>query len=396
MDKKFLDIATRSIAVQGVDLTTLQHLAEMANTSIGPVYARYESVDDLAGDLFEHRLMAHLDFLLASMRSWCLERDSGAHRTLRDEFIRPSPLSKALVEVLAVARRYPMTIEFVRPAMTSTLRRHFKELNDVPKGISISQVTVLLGSLLLHPCLPNQTEATAEELLEMLHCVNNDVKAQGQEPLRVEPLLIPLPEVEAENELLTDFTNALLQVISQTGFEKASANRIARMANHGFSNIYKSFDSKETFMESVTSIFVAQMVALNLTPFLGIPRDVYLAQSVTMGRALTSEDNRGYRQLRLETVIAARHHPEIRKSLQKSFRESTRLIRQLTADYFDMDHERHAFDAETLWTFVRCNGMGVSLLSATTPQMESIEWAPGSAALYNLLESRGFTTPSDS
>jgi AcrR family transcriptional regulator len=396
MNKKVLDIATKSIADRGVDLTTIQLLAEKAKTSIGPVYARYESVDDLAGDVFEHRLVAHFDFLLASMRSWCFERDSEAYRTLRDEFIRPSPLSKALVEVLAVARRYPMTADLVRPTITTTLRRHVEALNDIPLGISISQATVLLGSLLLHPCLPDQTEATAEELLEMLHSANNDVEARGQKPVRIEPLLIPIPMVEAENELLTDFTNALFRVISQTGYEKASANRIARTANHGFSSIYKSFDSKEVFMESVTSVFVAQMVALNLTPFLGISRDEYIARSVTMGRTLTSEDNRGYRQLRLETVIAARHHPKIRKSLQKNFRESTQLLRQLITDHFNMDHERHFFDAETLWTLVRCNGMGISLLSATTPLMESIEWAPGSASLYNLLESRGFATPSNS
>lgn len=390
--KRLLSIALKSIAVRGVDQTTLQVLASDAKTSIGPIYSRYESADDLVSDVFEKILEAHFHALLDDLHAWCVDGDRNARDRLAKELAKPSTESKALVEVLAVARRYPLTGDVVRTSVSSAVRRLVTQAGTTRAPLTISRVTIFLGAIFIFPVLPEHEQATTDALLELLKEASDNDAATRERPRSPEPITLPLPTVQTDNELYTDFANALFHVIARTGYEKASANRISRASQRSFASIYRDFESKDVFMESVVTSFVDQMVLLNLTPFFGISREEYLERSVTMARTLVSDENRAYRQLRLETVVAARHHSKIARSLKRQFTESAKVLHQLVDEHFGKSAPKHLEEANALWLLVRSNGLGFSLLTANTSILESIQWAPGSAALYGLLEARGFTS----
>ena len=72
---------------------------------------------------------------------------------------------------------------------------------------------------------------------------------------------------------MSDIVTAVIKVIAQVGFEKATANRISRAAGRDFANTYHAFESKDELMETVAAAYIPQMTALSLATFLGIPRE---------------------------------------------------------------------------------------------------------------------------
>ena len=389
ISKVLLATALKSIATNGVDLTSIQSVAADAQTSTGAVYSRYESVDDLISVLWEEKLDRHLANLLELVRLWCGHGNQTAKSALIAELSRPSLNSVALVEVLAVVRRYPMSAEIVRGRVTALLRHHIKECAK-PAGQSMPQVAVLLGALLLHPVLPRTDQDSAEVLLDMLSEMFKNASALKVPSVKPKPYPISLPRAENNNGQVEQFSNAAFQVIARTGFEKASANRIAREAGKGFAGIYKEFGSKEDFMEDITSSLVKQFVSLSITPFVGASKNKYLEMSVSNAKSLTCSENRLMRYLRLEIIVAARHHQRIKRSLKTNFEESSKHLHMIIAKEFGMTSERAILDADALWVLLRVNGVGIPLIRSSSAYIDEIDWTPASAALYDLLKARGF------
>ena len=382
--------ALSSIAHNGADLTSLKTIAEDAGVSTGPVYSLYESVDDVMAHVFDEVLAERFEEICRLSRSWCLHGDAEGLAALTKELESPSKEVQALLETLVVARRFPLTGELVRGRVTASLRAHLEASGDVPPGLAISQVTVVFGGLLLDSAVPNLDAEHYGDLLGLLREANQCESCRAQASLDVPLIQIPLPRIETEDQNLHDIANAIVKVITQTGYEKATANRIARASGQGFSRVYRNFDSKEQLMESVAISCVDQLVALNLAPFIGVGRHAYLARSATMGRALSSDDNRATRHLRLETMVAAKHHPKIGAALRSSLSQSDDVLKELVDGHVGGASHDDLREARALWAMVRANGLGISLLSANSNLLESIDWSPGSAALYGLLEARHF------
>ena len=221
---------------------------------------------------------------------------------------------------------------------------------------------------------------------------NDDVSLERASA--VQAVAIPLPHIDGAHDLIAVMSNAAFKVVSQVGFEKATANRLSRAAGRDFSQTYGQYTSKEVLMDVITAAHMSQMVAMSLTPFFGLDRGDYVRRSTANGAALCAEVNRPYRQLRIETVLAGRHHPSITDSITKEFSKSRTHFRTLVSDTFPSDVESLELAAQLVWLAIRCNSFGTSLICSSTSQFEKLDWSPASSALFDVLVDRGLARES--
>ena len=391
---KILRTALQSIAQQGLDLTTMRSVAEGAEVSTGPLYSRFESIDDLAAELYEGQLAGHLDLVVTQLNEWILQGDPSAETAVIKEFEKPSTKTRSLIEILAVARRYPFTGEVVTSHLGKLLGRHLSA-TPAPAATATLPLNISLGIFLLRPMLTRADVDLLPELTNFMADIAMNQSCWDETPLNPEPLTFPFPQISHEeaDDFMEDITNAVFKVIAQVGFEKATANRISRASGRDFANSYHRYHSKEELMSSVTSSFIPQMVGLSLAPFLGIPRNEYLLRSGTNAVSLCSELNRPLRQLRVESLVAARHHRVLSHAVKREFVNGEKHLDQLVDQYLgevSTDQER---SARLIWLAIRANSIGISLLTSNTPRLEYLDWTCASSALHAELVKHGFATP---
>ena len=177
-------------------------------------------------------------------------------------------------------------------------------------------------------------------------------------------------------------------MIAQVGYDKASANRIARRAGHGFSSIYSHYESKEEFMEATVNLLIDQIITQSVQGFIGVTREEFIANSVANALGLSSEQNRLNRHLRTEVILAARHHLVISDHLNAAYELVIAFGREAYAQQFPTFTDEHTPILRAKWLLVRSNGFGMSLLRSNTPMAAEIDWTPASIALRNLTERR--------
>jgi len=390
MDQIVLSAALRLFSTVGVDSTTIQLVAQRVGASVGSVYSRYESVDDLISGVWDKFLDDSFSELLEEIRTCFNGHDAKAIDLLAARLAKPSVKLNALVEILAVVRRYPISADYIRTRVTEQLKSHV-EKSSFPAGLAIPEVSMILGALLLQPVLPRRDQESAAIFLKLLAQAHEGTDYLNHPPVEASPIQIPLPEVNSEDPTKDLFVNAAYQVIARTGFENASANRIARIAGKGFSGVYKEFKSKDEFMEAAALELVLQLFSMVVVPFVGVTKEQYVFQSIRNVRSLNFDDNRLARQLRLECIVAARHHPTIKQSLRKSFLTTAGMLHELIAKHFNMTSQVQIQTADALWFLLRVNNVGLPLLAANSSYLETIDWTPGSYALHGLITKHGFT-----
>jgi AcrR family transcriptional regulator len=385
LDARILEEALAMVARHGLDETSAASLAKAVGTSIGPIYARYDTMEDLAVDLWQHRVRAHLRSLLELVRaSSAGELDARAE--LAAELATPSVTSSALVELLAVARRHTYLRELIVDDTTSDLEEHVAAQRGVPQSLAVTQADVLLGGLFVAPvgaALPSEDHAG---VLTLLGEACDDPIARAATPVPAEPATLPLPALATGDELVDDFTKAVMEVIAQVGYAKASANRIARRAGHGFSAVYSHYDSKDEFMEAAVNLLIDQLLTTSVEPFIGVERQAFIEASVANAKGLVSEANRLNRHLRIEITLAARHHPVLAEHMNAGYEAVLAVGRSRYEEHYpDFDDETAAV-LRRIWLLIRSNGFGLSLLRSCAPELAQIEWTPASTALRDLTE----------
>ncbi len=389
MDQVVLSAALHLFSTAGVDSTTIALVAKEVGASVGAVYSRYESVDDLISGVWDTILEPCFDELLEEIRTCFNGNDPKALEHLAARLSKPSVQLNALVEILAVVRRYPISADYIRSRVTSQLKHHV-EKSSYPAGLAIPEVSMIVGALLLQPVLPRRDQESAAAYLKLLAQAHEGSAYLNYPPVEATPVLLPWPEVDTGNPTKDLFMKAAYQVIARTGFEKASTNRIARVAGKGFSGVYKDFHSKDEFMESAASDLIFQLFSTVVVPFIGITEEEYVFRSMRNVRSLNSDENRLARQLRLECIVAARHHPSIKRALRKGFATTAEMLHKLIAQHFNMTSSTDLQIADALWLLIRVNNVGMPLLAANTALLETVDWTPGSHALYGLITRYGF------
>lgn len=375
------DVTVRQLASVGVDGLSMVRVAEEAKTSKSPLYRRYDDSIDLTVDVWDHYLRAHLQLILRYTQQFAADGDVGALEWLTNEMHHPSVESAALIECLSTARRFEYLLETVEIDLARETQNYLDGLPDLPTDIALSYVVYVIGGLFIGPLLPsNHHDFT--RAFALWHQFLQDVSLRVNRPMPTTIRPIPLSIPMSDDRTLGDLITAATKVIMRTGFEKATANRIARYANKAFSSSYSYFDSKEELMMYATEFVFRDSIVRNDIMF--APGDDQQRNELAASRirelstASASED---VRLFRIEATLAARHHPELRDSVKTLFQQSLDQMMAVTKKKKELQDEVRA-----VWHGVRIAGFGHNVFGLVNSTYRDVNWMSAANAAANVVQ----------
>lgn len=377
------EVALQHIAVVGVDGLSMAKVAEDAGFTKSPLYRRYDDAIDLAVDVWDHYLRDHLQKLLNSVASYAESGSAQALSMLAREMSHPSTESKALIECLAASRRYEFLLETVELDVDRELDAMITRLSGMPADVVLSHASFVMGGLFIGTLLPAST-SDYENSFAMWHdyLINEDFWLTQEMPHAIHPIPVPVPE--EEDPVIGNLVTAAIKVIMRTGFEKATANRIARYANKAFSTSYSYFDSKEELTSYAAAFVFRHSVTRNDVLFGPDDLDRLTQFTAARIRELSTESaSEETRLFRIEATLAARHHQPLRKTVQKLFRES---LDQLMSVVVSKQYARD--DVRLVWNALRVSGFGHNLMGLVSRDYRKVNWMSTAFAAATILRDR--------
>ena len=373
------------LAELGVDLMSTKDLAALAGISTGPIYARYDTIEDLVLDLWCEVLHPEFLRLLAIIRP-AMAGAADERRELAELLADPTLKSQAIVEVLSVARRYPQLSERVGIDLARAFSDHINAQPETAPAMAMAQCTTTFGSMFLSPMVPRESIADWEGMINLVGRASHDPTALAEPHREVEPTIIELPKMATGDVVVDEFVVAAMTVIARVGFEQATSTRIARVAGRGFSTIYNHYSSKEELMVATVESMIQQNIEISFRGFAGLDRETYIQASVANAYGLVSDINRENRQLRIEVLMSARHHKEIAAFAEQGYGEMFSALREAVTQMVGPERAVEILPRTTpLWLTLRSNNIGMALLANISPIMRDVDWTPASAALYGLI-----------
>lgn len=381
------DISLQMLAESGLDGLSFSDLAQRSGLTRTPIYARYDSPEDVAVELWTDVLLDHLDHLMALDAEWYAGSSDRPSDELLSEFQAPSQRSAALVEVLAVARRFPYLQDVVVESFGRRVETYVAA-SGAPRAVAVTQLAILLGTLFLAPVVGPTVGDGWALALPVAKELLTDAEAWSAPKRDVEPVEIPLPSPTFDDEILDVFVPAIMRVISRSGYEHASANRIARETDRAFNAVYERYESKEALMESVVAAWVEDGINIALTPFIGLGADEFIERSVTSGRSIVADVNRPFRNLRNEMTLAARHHPTIAANTARLYRDAALRGRVLFDQAYEGVDDEVFLQLALIGSLVRSNGFGLCLMATCLPSLSDLDFTPASTGHQRCLARR--------
>ena len=381
----------RLLVSSGVDGLALTKIASEAGLSNGPLYGRYDSGEDIALELWEASIRDHGRRLTEEIASFLFEPVAEMSPWLRDELCRPSDLTIAHAEIVAVSRRQPLLSESIRAELDRRFADGARRFPEIPESLRSIAITFTIGMPLHRDLLPS-TVGGWVETLTLCREFAADASIRNLPPRDVEPLALELPVPDTGDEVLDAFVVAVMSVVSRVGYERTTAHRVARAAGHSFSTAYGHVGSKDELMVLAIGATIAQTIAVGDVSFLQLEGDAYIDRVCALWKAMVSDAGRALRQLRVEVFLAAAHHPELGERMRRSFDESIAFLPALLGDDAD---PTLIDDVMVFWRLTRAVGLGQVVVSLDSPVLSDIDWTPiatgakklADAVLHDLIRS---------
>ena len=360
--------ALRLLSTKGVDGLSLTKIAGEAGLSNGPLYGRYDSPEDVALELWEGSIRDRFHRLLDEASQFALGDAADPSEWLLAEMTNPSAESLAVVETIAVARRFPMLAESVRTDVDSALQKIRAESSTIAFSAIYPWITLPLGAIIYSGLLPSASPPWAETLQ-----VGRQAAIQAPAPTYIGshpvPLELKFPHPDTGDLGLDEFVTAVMDVVSRVGYEKATAQRVARAAGHSFSSAYTHVGSKDELMTFALTAMIDQIIMTGDASFLHMTGEERFLGMIALELGIISDKYRSLRQLRAESLVAARHHESLSEILRTRFIESTAHIK--TAEKGNAVTLSSVF-----WYGARAHGMTSLLLSLNTRLLDDVDWIP--------------------
>ena len=382
--ERILNTSLVLLGEYGADGLTMSKIAAAAELSNGPLYGRYDTPEDIIIDLWEHRLVPYLNETFDLLSEWYQGDLPNPPSEILQALVNPPLEAKGAIEVLAVIRRFPYASEIVGSQFTELIDRYLEQQTEKPVALVLGQLTVFFGAILLSPVLAHDSEESWAEIMRILRSWTRRKDITSEPRRDFAPPETPLPKADTGDELLDAFVDATILVVAQTGFEKATAHRIARAAGRSFSSAYAQFETKDDLMIYAITSMVNKIISISVFGFIGLTREQYVDNGVAVCLSLCDEQFRLPRNLRLEIVVAARHHENLRTALLETFENSIEAIAVEIRNTYGIEVKKALENAMLLWHLIRANGFGMSLLSSSSPVMRDVDWAPGAAGVYEI------------
>jgi len=381
-----LDAALQGVAEDGVDRSTLPVVAKRAGTSIGPLYSRFDNTDDLLAALWTAELRDHLLALFEHVAAWLVSGDAAAGTWLEREVTQPSTHSQALLETLAAVRRYPYSGDTVVRDATTAHRAFMEAVRPIPEVTAGYALAAVCGALFLHPLLSSEARTDTTDFLRIIRVLVTERPIADVTTDLV--VTLPMPVVTGGDEVPDLFLNAALEVIGRGGYEHASSTRIARAAGLSASRVYAFFESKDQLAAQALHTIVDQVVGANALAFVGVDESTYRQMVLAAGRALCDPAATPVRRLRMECVLAARHHPEIHADTRRAFDRAERMVAETFRRVAPDGSDDALHSVRSLWHLVRNFGFGIlpvhEASGALRPDLDLVPLAAALPEVYRV------------
>ncbi len=374
--------ALELLAANGVDGLALTKIATHAGMSNGPLYGRYDSAEDVALELWDEKLRDHFRRLILEFDTFASSTDSKPSEWLLQELETPSALTAAALEIVAVARRFPLLVDSVRDEVDSLFQHICAEHPDIPPSICSLRLTVPTGCVLTSRSVP-KTRPPWKEILLRFRESALDPANLNQQGLTASPVSLSIPAPDTGDVGLDEFVYAVMEVVARVGFEKTTAHRVARAAGHSFSSAYTHVGTKDELMHMAIGQMMTQIWRTGTASFLELGPEEYKTAIIALQCGLVAESNRPIRQLRTETTVAMRHHTDLASAARKRTAASLAIV----SDAFekaDPAATAAAADAAAFWFLTAASGIGTVSLSLLTDAFRNLDWTPVAAVAYEM------------
>lgn len=371
--------ALELLAENGVDGLALTKIATHAGMSNGPLYGRYDSAEDVALELWDGKLRDHFRRLILEFDAFASSNDSEPSEWLLQELETPSALTAAAIEVVAVARRFPLLVDSVRDEVDSLFQQICSRNPDIPPAICSLRLTVPTGCVVTSRSVP-KTRPPWKEILLRFRQSALDPANLNQQGLKASPVLLPIPKPDTGDVGLDEFVSAVMEVVARVGFEKTTAHRVARATGHSFSSAYTHVGTKDELMHMAIGQMMSQIWQTGTASFLELSPEGYKNAIVALQCGLVAESNRPIRQLRTETTVAMRHHTDLATAGRKRTAASLAIV----LDAVEKADPSATEGAAAFWYLTAASGIGTVTLSLLTGTFRHTDWTPVAAIAYDM------------
>jgi len=371
--------ALELLAENGVDGLALTKIAAHAGMSNGPLYGRYDSAEDVALELWDEKLRDHFRRLILEFDTFASSNDSKPSEWLLQELETPSALTAAAIEVVCVARRFPLLVDSVRDEVDSLFQHICAEHPDIPPSICSLRLTVPTGCILTSRSVPKSRPPWKAILLRFRESALDPANL-NQHGLTADPVSLSIPAPDTGDVGLDEFVYAVMEVVARVGFEKTTAHRVARAAGHSFSSAYTHVGTKDELMHMAIGQMMTQIWRTGTASFLELSPEGYKNAVVALQCGLVAESNRPIRQLRTETTVAMRHHTDLASAGRKRTAASLAIV----LDAVEKADPAATEGAAAFWYLTAASGIGTVSLSLLTDSFRNFDWTPLAAVAYEM------------
>jgi AcrR family transcriptional regulator len=347
--------------------------------SNGPLYGRYDSAEDVALELWEEKLRDHYKRLILEFDSFASSKDREPSQWLLHELEAPSALTAAALEIVAVARRFPLLVDAVRDDVDSLFHQICATHPDIPPSICSLRLTVPTGCVLTSRSVP-KTRPPWKAILLRFRESALDPANLNQQGLTASPVSLSTPAPNTGDVGLDEFVSAVMEVVARVGFEKTTAHRVARAAGHSFSSAYTHVGTKDELMHMAIGQMMTQIWQTGTASLLELSPEGYKNAIIALQCGLVAESNRTIRQLRTETTVAMRHHTDLAAAGRKRTAASLAIV----LDAVEKADPSAIEDAAAFWYLTAASGIGTASLSLLTDSFRNIDWTPLAAVAYEM------------
>ncbi len=263
-DERLLDAALDEIVSVGVDRLGMSAVARRAGLTTGALYGRYENANELAAEVWTHRVRdPHFDFLDRAVRGLVDCDPSVELGELARELSKPSPATVAALELVATSRRIDELEEIVGPDVEDRLGQWGAgpRARDVRRR---AQVLFTLGSLwgaLIH-AIPRAHPVDWPEVLAIVgqsYARPYDVPTSRFTPERTGAV-----RAETGDRSESALIDSVSTIVGRVGFERATTSRIARRAGFTSGAIYARYRAKDELLTRAVDVLLAKRLADDL------------------------------------------------------------------------------------------------------------------------------------
>lgn len=371
--------ALELLAANGVDGLALTKIAAHAGMSNGPLYGRYDSAEDVALELWEEKLRDHFNRLILEFDTFASSKDSEPSEWLLQELDAPSALTAAAIEIVCVARRFPLLVDSVRDEVDSLFQHICAEHPNIPPAICSLRLTVPTGCVVTSRSVPKSRPPWKAILLRFRDSALDPANL-NQQGLTASPVSLSIPAPDTGDVGLDEFVSAVMEVVARVGFEKTTAHRVARAAGHSFSSAYTHVGTKDELMHMAIGQMMTQIWQTGTASFLELSPEGYKNAILALQFGLLAESNRPIRQLRTETTVAMRHHTDLATAGRKRTAASLAIV----LDAVGKADPAATEDAAAFWYLTAANGIGTVSLSLLTDSFRDIDWTSLAAVAYEM------------